>query len=448
MNRIARGCAGVLAGVLFSGTAAAADPFELDLTVGQDNKQFGFDNVDDAAEALDRDNLLREFPQYTETTTVLTQINFRGLNASLDFPQADTTLVFEIEGVELTPGSNSVSFQGQTRDDSIEQLKDFLKKNKFALKNLQTRSAQATPIDPLAGNPGSLMNQRMRGDFDRGFTHRVSQIWGCGCSAFDFSQPQPIMVAAADDMQGIFAEARARAAALRGENEVGIGLAGQSLRGTAANGTKYRSTQLQLPFSYTVKFDSDPRRKLSFELPLSYTDSEGAASYSAGFSVAYTHPVSDNWSLTPAAGIGATGSEDLGAGGGLASYSLTSSYTHRLGDWALSMGNSIGRYESVGIKIGDIEAEYDVQNTVFTNGLLVTGPTSLIARGIVMEYSFTDTRLTGTDLFSNRYDEVGIGLGFIKTDSGVITRYFKTGLSYLWGENDIKGVRLALNLRF
>ncbi|AXQ29674.1 hypothetical protein D0B54_13730 [Solimonas sp. K1W22B-7] len=434
--------------MLLTGTAAAADPFELDMTVGQDNKQFGFDNVDDAADALDRDNLLREFPQYNDSIAVMTLINFRGLDASLDFQQSSTTLVFRVDGVDLVPGSDTVSFQGQTRDDSIELLKDFLKENKFALKNLQTRSAQATPIDPLAGNPGSLMNQRMRGDFDRGFTHRVSQIWGCGCSAFDFSQPQPIMVASADDMQGIFAEARARAAAIRGENEVGIGLAGQSTRGTAINGSKYRSTTLQLPFSYTVKFDADPRRKLSFELPLSYTDNEGAASYSAGFSLAYTHPVSDNWSLTPAVGIGATGSEDLGAGGGLASYSLTSSYSHRLGDWALSLGNSIGRYESVGIKIGDIEAEYDVQNTVFTNGLLVSGPTSLIARGIVMEYSFTDTRLTGTDLFSNRYDEIGVGLGFIKTDNGAITRYFKTGLSYLWGENDLKGVRLALNLRF
>lgn len=448
MKKIARGCAGVLAGMLLAGTAAAADPFELDMTVGQDNKQFGFDNVDDAADALDRDNLLREFPQYNDTVTVQTQINFRGLDATLNFPQSGPLLEFHIDGVELEPGSDTVTFQGQTRDESIEMLKDFLKENKFALKNLQTRSAQATPIDPLAGNPGSLMNQRMRGDFDRGFTHRVSQIWGCGCSAFDFSQPQPIMVASADDMQGIFAEARARAAAIRGENEVGIGLAGQSTRGTATNGSKYRSTTLQLPFSYTVKFDADPRRKLSFELPLSYTDNEGAASYSAGFSLAYTHPINDNWSLTPAAGIGATGSEDLGAGGGLASYSLTSSYSHRLGDWALSLGNSIGRYESVGIKIGDIEAEYDVQNTAFTNGLLVSGPTSLIARGIVMEYSFTDTRLTGTDLFSNRYDEVGVGLGFIKTDHGAITRYFKTGLSYLWGENDLKAVRLALNLRF
>lgn len=436
---------------LGAGSALAADPFELDMTVDGQNKDFGFDNVEDAAEALDRDRLQQEFPGYSDQSVVFTDINFRGLDAELNFPTANSTeLVFQIVGVELVPGGqDTVTFQGQTRDDSIELLKDFLKENNFALKNLQTASARLTPLDPLAGNPGSLMNQRMRGDFDRGFSHRVSQIWGCGCSAFELNRQQPVEIALADDdMNSLFAEARARVASLRGENEVGIGIVGQSSRGKTANGSSYRTNLLQLPFSYTIKFDADPRKKLSFELPLSYMDSEGAASYTAGFGIAYTHPVNDQWSLTPAAGIGATGSEDLGAGGGLASYSLTSSYSHRLGDWALSLGNSIGRYESVGIKIGDVEAESDVQNTVFTNGLMVSGPTSLIAKDLVLEYYFTDTRLAGTELFSNRYDEVGIGLGFLKTEHGVITRYFKTGLSYLWGENDIDGLRLSLNLRF
>ncbi|HSW12260.1 MAG TPA: hypothetical protein VLI06_05425 [Solimonas sp.] len=439
-----------LAATLGTAGAWAADPFELDLAVDGQQKEFGFDNVDDAADQLDREALLREFPTYNDqTSTVFTDINFRGLDAELNFPAAGTLLEFHINGVELAPGQDTVSFQGQTRDESIEMLKDFLKENKFALKNLQTRSAELTPLDPLAGNPASLMNQRMRGDFDRGFSHRVSQIWGCGCSAFELNRPQSIEVALNDaDMSSLFAEARARAAALRGENEIGVGIAGQSSRGKTANGNSYRTNLLQLPFSYTIKFDADPRKKLSFELPLSYMDSEGAASYTAGFGIAYTHPISDKWSLTPAAGIGATGSEDLGAGGGLASYSLTSSYSQRLGDWALSLGNSIGRYESVGIKIGDVEAESDVQNTVFTNGLMASGPTSLIAKNIVMEYYFTDTRLTGSELFSNRYDEVGIGLGFLKTEHGAITRYFKTGLSYLWGENDIDGLRLSLNLRF
>jgi len=450
MNARTCGRALALVAALGTGGALAADPFELDMTVDGQLKEFGFDNVEDAAEALDRDRLQQEFPGYSDLSVVQTDINFRGLAAELNFPTANSTeLVFQIEGVELTPGQDRVSFQGQTRDESIELLKDFLKENSFALKNLQTASAKLTPLDPLAGNPGSLMNQRMRGDYDRGFTHRVSQIWGCGCSAFELNRPQPIEVALADDdMNSLFAEARARVAALRGENEVGIGIVGQSSRGKTANGSSYRTNLLQLPFSYTIKFDADPRKKLSFELPLSYMDSEGAASYTAGFGIAYTHPINDQWSLTPAAGIGATGSEDLGAGGGLASYSLTSSYSHRLGDWALSLGNSIGRYESVGIKIGDVEAESDVQNTVFTNGLMVSGPTSLIAKDLVLEYYFTDTRLAGTELFSNRYDEVGIGLGFLKTDHGVITRYFKTGLSYLWGENDIDGLRLSLNLRF
>lgn len=441
---------GALACALLSAPLLAADPFELEMTVNQQQtRQFGFANVEDAADQLSTARLLQEFPGYTDQSTVFTDVNFRGLNAELSFPDTSTRLVFAIEGVALDEsGSHSVEFSGQTRDESIDQLKDFLKKNKFALKQLLTRLAKTSPIDPLAGNPLSLMSQRARGDFERGFTHRVSQIWGCNCSAFELNREQPLMVAAADDMSGLFAEARDRAAALRAENEIGIGLVGQTMRGTSASGSDYRSWQVQLPFSYTVKFDGDPRKKLYFELPLVYTDSEGAESYAAGLGIAYTHPLTDNWSLTPAIGAGATGSEDLGAAGGVASYSLASSYTHRVGDWALSLGNLVGRYESIGLKLGDVEAEADISNTVFTNGLLLSGPGSLIAKGMVVEYSFADTRLTGTELFSNRYDEVGIAVGFIGTRYGVITRYFKTGLSYLWGENDIDGLRLNLNLRF
>jgi hypothetical protein len=447
-----------LGAFLSAGPALAADPFELDLTVTgaqAQNRMYGFASVEDAFDQLQFDELASDFG-YQGFERVEANLNFRGLPAELEFPVQSGELRFFVEGVDLDENSanDHVFFRGQgqtleeQRDDAIEQLKDYLKENKFALKALLTRLAQTSPIDPLAGNPLSLMTQRARGDYERGFTHRVSQIWGCNCSAFELNRDEPFMVAAADDLSGLFLEARDRAMALRAENEIGVGLIGQTMRGTAANGTDYRSWQIQLPFSYTVKFDADPRKKLYFELPLSYTDSEGAASYTAGFGIAYSHPLTDSWSLTPAVGVGATGSEDLGAAGGVASYSIASSYSHRLGDWSLSLGNLIGRYESIGLKIGDVEAEADVSNTVFTNGLMLSGPGSLIAKGMVMEYSFADTRLRGTEVFSNRYDEVGVALGFISTRYGVITRYFKTGLSYLWGENDIDGLRLNLSLRF
>ncbi|MGH8429307.1 MAG: hypothetical protein ACREUF_02785, partial [Solimonas sp.] len=87
---------------LAAGGALAADPFELDLSVDGQRKDFGFDNVDDAAGQLDRDRLLQEFPGYNDqTSTVFTDINFRGLNAELNFPGAGTLLEFRIEGVEL-----------------------------------------------------------------------------------------------------------------------------------------------------------------------------------------------------------------------------------------------------------------------------------------------------------------------------------------------------------
>jgi hypothetical protein len=115
------------------------------------------------------------------------------------------------------------------------------------------------------------------------------------------------------------------------------------------------------------------------------------------------------------------------------------------------MGNAIGKYDALAVTIGDVEAEADISNTVITNGLLLTGPNSLIARNLVMEYSFTDTRITGDEVYADTYDEIAIALGYLRSRGGVIDSYSKVGLGYLVGkgdQDDISSLRLNLAMRF
>lgn len=442
----------------------ALDPFGVRVDLDNDNSptappdfEAGFSNVDDAINVLTPEQL--QAVGYNGIQAIGTDFNFRGLPVAIDFRTAGSgDLTFSIPGVRFNNGTDEKVFTptngdvstSEARRDTLRQLKEYLKTNGAALKVILTQLARFSPIDPLAGNPDSLFGQRMRNDFNHGFTNKVSQIWGCGTTAFNFGNDAPIQVAAVGGVSDIFAEAQSRAAALQAQNEIGIGVLASSTTAKTQAGD-YASTGLTLPLSYTAKLDSDPRKKIRFDLPLTYVDTEGAATYSLGAGLAYTHPLSDVWSLTPAVGVGATGSEDLGAAGGVGAYSLTSAYTWRFDGFALSMGNSIGRYEALGLKLGDIEAEAEIANTVYTNGFLLTGPNSLIARNLVIEYSFVDTRITGDEVYSDGYDEIGVALGYIDTEMGVIDSYTKLGLSYLVGDGvlgDINSLRLNLTARF
>ena len=458
-------------GAMLATPAAAYDPFYIKVDVNLDGTfevDQGYSNLEDAVDQLQYDRLASR-SGYQGFETVETFFDLRGLGAYLAFPNSsDGYLKFEV----LDPTGGQLLFAEffprqdtgdprLERGDTLEQLKEYLKTNRDALKVLLTKLARFSPIDPLAGNPDSLFSSRMRNDFAHGFTNKVSQIWGCNTTAFQFTNDAPIQVAAVGGVSDIFADAQARAAQLQAQNEIGVGLLASSTTAqtgaTVVGGTVVRpagdivSTSLVMPLSYTAKLDSDPRKKIRFDLPLSYTDTEGAVSYALGLGLAYTHPLMDEWSLTPSISVGATGSEDLGAAGGVAAGSLTSAYTWRLGGFALSMGNSIGRYEALGLKIGDIEAEAEISNTVFTNGFLLTGPNSLIAKNLVVEYSFVDTRITGDDVYADGYDEIGIALGHINTTMGVIDSYTKVGLGYLVGDGaggDISSLRLNLSARF
>ncbi|MGQ0585710.1 MAG: hypothetical protein ACT4PK_00700 [Gammaproteobacteria bacterium] len=458
---VMRAFAALVLALAASGAAQAKKPFSmtvqsLDGAGSLATTGSSFSSTGDTIDFLDPDALRSFFPT-VDTSLVNAVLDFRGLDFVLGFANNGSLLTLTVPAFNnftrtfgAATACVSALLCADGRRTALQQLKTFLESNPVFLKRLLSTLAYRSPIDPLAGNPDSLFSRSMRADYQNGFTHKVSQIWGCSTTAFNSTFGAPIQVAAAGDITDIFADARARQAALNARNEVGVGIVYATTTAESAGGD-YRTTGIAMPLSYTVKLDGDPRKKVRIDVPLAYNDTEGATTYSLGLGVAYTHPVSDVWTLTPAIGAGATGSDDLGSAGGVSSYSITSAYTWRLGGFALSMGNAIGLYDALGLTIGDVEAEADISNTVLTNGLLLTGPNSLLARNMVMEFNFTDTRISGDDVYLDSYDELGVSLGFLKSNFGVIERYTKVGLSYLVGSgdfDDISSVRLNLSVRF
>ncbi len=139
---------------------------------------------------------------------------------------------------------------------------------------------------------------------------------------------------------------------------------------------------------------------------------EGADSYRGNLGLSYKKNILRNWALTPSLGYGIAGSADLASLGQILSGSLTSDlmlyYSNR---YQLSMGNMVGYYWTLPTSAGDYSVDYDLQNTIVRNGLLFSMPleTRVWGRDFSVDIYVTDTRFFGDALYSDNYQEVGVG---------------------------------------
>ncbi len=473
---------------LYAGGVQAADVFTANVTVVERDENdtyqlnpYGTSNAEVLFEGLNEAVLRTIVPDsrvndFQGNEQIIASINFRGVEMVVRFPDyAGARLVFEVDSAGIGEEFNE---EGNTREQNIDLLIDYLKTNKDgAASRLSGELARSSPSDPVAGNPASMQSRMADTDFKQAFTQKVSQVWGCGSSA---SAEQKVMLAKAGfgcltdvaDLNfrmpvvelaqlggpasdaaavGLYDDYFSRINRMRGENKLTLGLDYAQVTGSAGNGgVEHESSVISLPLSYTVVFDNDPRKRVIVRMPISLIDTEGASTYQVALGLAYNHPVTKAWSLTPSVGYSAAGSEDLASASALASFSLASSYTLNLGGWALNIGNMIGNYSTQKITLGDYESDPGISNTVITNGILLSGPSSLLANDLVVEYYVNDTRYTGDDLFTDNAQEFGVNFGKLNTTGEVVTSFIKGSVSYTMasGDNGNEADMLRLSLIF
>lgn len=316
----------------------------------------------------------------------------------------------------VIPGlSESVLFKDKTsRDGNVEDLKDYLKNTGGDILNrLQQLLAKSSPIDPIAGNPSSMQSRMVGDDFDRNFIQSASNI-----KTATTGEAAPV------------------------NNLTSLGMSYGNYSQAGIN-----SSVVTLPLSYTTRSDIDPRRQLTFYAPITVSDAAGAKSYGINLGVSYRIPVNDDWALTPALGYGISGSVDLGSAAAMLAASLTSQYTWKMNGFDLAMGNMVGLYQSSKFSVGDYSFDPKISNTVLRNGLMASIPTVVMGQKMALEFSYINTVYTGTELYSNQYNEIGVTLGTNKGANNA-RNYLRAGLTYLEGQNDVRGVRLNLGYWF
>ena len=417
--------------------AVAAPLFTLDIDVSGpggmlQSEQFSFDSFENLLDDLDEDVLRETFSGFdANRDTVNARIDFRGLDATIDFdPTGEKTLVFTVHAGGEQIHSETFT-EGTTNDQLLDELEAFLKSGGGEnLNRIQAASIEHSPVDPIAGNPGSLANNQLSGQFQEGFSDQVSQI----ADQASRSAPERSSTPADSENQG----------SVGPENHILLG----ARFGRYSAGDRHSSVfTLPLGYSFRLKEGGKGLRKIDITFPITYAEIEGGESYAASIGGSMTWGMNERWSLSPAVGVGVTGSPDLASGGGIASVSLTSAYTVPFERFDLNIGNMVGYYETLKIEIGDYQFDPGVSNAVFRNGLMLSIPGTMGGHEVATEVWATDTRFTGDALYSEYQHEFGVSFGMAESDESTIRNHLRAGVSYMTGDN-VRGWALRLGYWF
>ncbi len=395
------------ASAMASGSASADELFRVTGTLGNgagaptQNFDVSFDNARSVIEFTESERFRREASGYRDDfSTVNGNINFRGLDIGIAFPQLGGSRVeYSIPEIGL-----SGAFTGFDRDDSLEQLGDYLLENSGdILRRIQRALIRSSPNDPTAGNPNSLQSQMVSQDFAFG--------------GFDSNAN----VSSSSDT----------------ENRLFIGLSAGTFK---AQGVRGRT--VNLPLAYTVRFDDDPRYQLQFALPISYLDQSGAKTGTVGLGAGFQFPVTsveskNQWYLTPRVSIAGVGSADAGAASILANLSMTSRYVYDAGDiGSFTLANMAGYNFSVPFKAGDVKGDYGIKNIVAKNGVMYEKPLDfsfLGSESTSIQAAYAMTNFGGTDLYMSSFHDVSLTIG--TRNAGAIGSLFRLGVNGTFGRN-------------
>jgi hypothetical protein len=346
----------------------AREPYHATVVVNNDSATVSAPNLVDLKRELSSASIQELIPSYTPVSQAGIGINLRGIDAITFFPAGSTTLFVTIPQANITQ-----SFTGATRDDSITLFKDFVR-DAGSKKRLLRAYARYSPIDPIAGNPNSLMAQMGQADYLLG---TLSPFSGCCCCW----NAQPILH----------------------QFQVGLNTERYFCEG-------FDGTSLTLPLSYSYS----PDRSWAFILdaPFTYNRNRGASSAFGSLGVGLRCPVTETWSLTPVLRLGAGGTLDLCTSGAFFSAGVTSAYAVKISNYVFTLIDYVGYIASTNLWLTGVNFNYRLQNYTVKYGFTLTSCEGWCCCGIPLNFSLSliDTYFTRRHLFMNQYEEIGLSL--------------------------------------
>lgn len=391
----------------FIANLQAYQPYHAFISVPPVSAQVSASNLLNLNRELKTAALEQIVPIYTPTSPVEIDINLRGVDVFSSFAANSTTLVVVI------PQSNVIeTFTGSTRDESIALLRQYLRDGGTHHHLLRTY-ARYSPIDPIAGNPNSLMAQMGQSDYSMG---HLSLLSTCDSSCWS---AQPIV------------------------HQFQAGLS--TLR---AFSHLFDTTTVSVPLRYSYSPNGD--WAFILDAPVTFIANGGAYSVYSSLGTGIRIPMTCNWSLTPCVRVGAGGSLDLCTAGDFVSAGITSVLNLPLWDYVLSVTNYAGYINSGNLWLSGVNFNYNLHNYIFKNGLALNTCEGfcLWGRPINFSLTFIDSCFTKDRLYIRHYDEVGVFLIANYLNPCIDYDCFSLGFSYQFGEKSYKGYNLSMVYQF
>lgn len=384
----------------------AYEPYHATVNVSGDTAKVSAPNLVDLSRELRGSSIKALIPIYTPTSELLVDINLRGIDTIGYFAQNSTVLVVTI------PQANIIEvFDGGTRDASFTLYKDYIRDAGVRFKLLRAY-AKYSPIDPIAGNPNSLMAQMAQSDYLLG---RLTPLSGCDCTC----SPQPI-----------------------------THLFQMGLNAERAFSYPYDTSSVTVP----VRYSYSPRRSWAviIDAPLTYIRNGGASSFYGSLGIATRLPFKNYWAVTPTARVGAGGTLDLCTAGSILSAGVESVLQMKVKSCVLAVTNYAGYYATTNLWLTGINFNYRLENWISKNGVSINTcqGVSFCKRRFNLGFFFIDSYFPTNKLFINHYDEVGINL--ITTGVNPRLQYdcLTFGFSYTFGQQKYKGFSLNFAYQF
>lgn len=389
-----------------SASLSAREPYHATVTVDGTSATVADPNLVDLSRSLKSSSIEDLIPLYTPTSAASIDIDLRGIDIIGSFAANSTTFQVDIPQANITR-----SFTGETRDDSIQLFKNFIQDagNRHRLLRAYQRYS---PIDPIAGNPNSLIAQMAQNDYLMGSLHPLA---GASCEF----RSQPVVH----------------------QFQMGSTIARGFSKG-------YDTTVVSLPIRYSYAPCLD--YALIIDAPITYLRNGGASSVVGSLGVGFQMPITASWALTPMVRMGSGGSLDLCTSGNFVSTGLTSVYTLPVSSFLLSMTNYAGYFTSTNLWLSGVNFNYRLQTWVFKNGLSLTTTQGycVCERPLYFNLYVIDSAFTKNHLYMNHYDEVGVGVIATGINPCLDADALTLQMSYLFGEQNFKGGSLRLTYSF
>lgn len=324
---------------------------------------------------------------YNDRAAVSGVMDFRGLLIQGAYAANSTSFTIRIPALDEAGERYTSVFTGRTRDEAYAQFDSYLDDidgpdAERLVRAMLRALARTSPIDPLAGNPGSVQGSLVRASMDL----------SSGDSAIE------------------------QDAASGGSNTAGDPwIVGANYGWGSSNGGRYDIKRIDARVARSFRLGEGGRALLKIDSPVSYSEVNGARAVTAQFGVGVEVPViAQRWSLEPRVGYGITASDQIGSLGHMLSTTVASRFVvGNVGRGRIVIGNMVGYTQTLGTGFAGYNINPGLKNWAFRNGLAYDLPLKFrgLGRNTSMRASYTFTNYAGDDLYFNKFHEFGLSLG-------------------------------------